>query len=118
MSSKSKYGSWNVEGALQLARQLVNNNCDEAVDIVKLAMELGVARVDPADISIDGYLGRGSNGELLIRYNSSSPRARSRFTIAHELGHLLLYRSSKVDIPELATRGRNRSTAEELAANR
>jgi len=119
MFAKSGNSIWNVDGAIEMARNLVSSpQLSLPINICELASALGVARVEAADMSIDGYLGRGSDGRLLIRYKTTSPMTRNRFTIAHELGHILLYRASSCEIPECATRARNRCTDEELAANR
>jgi Zn-dependent peptidase ImmA (M78 family) len=61
------------------------------VDVVALARRCG-ALVTSADIledAISGFLVEMPNGPLIV-YNSEHPHGRQRFTVAHELGHLLL----------------------------
>ncbi len=64
--------------------------CDLPIDVTKLAKRLGVAEVAPAFMASDGYIGQRGDGRLVIRYNEGTPHQRKRFTIAHEIGHLLL----------------------------
>lgn len=70
------------------------------VDVKKLARLLG-ATVCPAHY--DGELA-GSvirlPGKIIIGVNSEQPQNRQRFTIAHELGHLLLHEGKKVHLDE------------------
>ena len=60
------------------------------VDIAGLAAQLGVRDISARDMASDGYLGRDRSGEFVIRYRAINNPRRNRFTIAHELGHLLL----------------------------
>lgn len=109
---------WNVSLALELATK-----CRERLhlgipaDIMRVAQDLGVRSIEPADIGIDGYLGRDSDGSLLIKFNRRNSRHRNRFTVAHELGHLFLYQASGVPIPTVTTRAASRNNYEESAAN-
>lgn len=60
------------------------------IDLVKIARSLGVPirrEVLPKEVS--GFLYR-QDGESLIVVNSKQPPKRQRFTIAHEIGHLML----------------------------
>jgi uncharacterized protein DUF955 len=59
------------------------------IDVEALAAALGVAAVRPADLVEEGRLDRaGGMTEILVRRDA--PAARRRFTIAHELAHLVL----------------------------
>ncbi|MGH2722487.1 MAG: ImmA/IrrE family metallo-endopeptidase, partial [Actinomycetota bacterium] len=59
------------------------------VDLEAVARGLGVAAVRTADLVEEGRLERtGGRTEILVR--RGAPAARRRFTIAHELAHLLL----------------------------
>src|SRR5688572_17971673 len=97
-----------IRGAITEASDLAIRFADgrPPVDIVKLAKKLGVAEVSAAAISSDGYLGRRADGRFVIRYSDASPHHRRRFTIAHEIGHLLLSHSLGEPIGE-----KNRSLA-------
>jgi len=55
-----------------------------------LAHRLGVNRIIEERLPFEGGLFRLSHGELVIRLNSESPYVRKRFTLAHEIAHLLL----------------------------
>jgi len=64
-------------------------NNDLPVDLESLATALGII-LNPADITIDGLSRVDSNGTCLIVYSVAISDLRRRFTIAHELGHILL----------------------------
>ncbi len=76
------------------------------VDVERLA-ELGGAEVnfEPLESSVSGMLVRPPRGLPVIVVNDRHPRVRQRFTIAHELGHLLLHRGRQVIVDHL-TRAR------------
>ena len=61
------------------------------VPVEKIAAALGAKiKYAPYEGEIAGMLARG-NGEVVIGVNSLHHPNRQRFTIAHELGHLLLH---------------------------
>ena len=52
-----------------------------------------LSNVSPAvflEYGYDGFSVAGLKGQTFILYNDQSPLCRQRFTVAHELGHLLL----------------------------
>lgn len=111
----------NAGGAAILAAKEIAatiNSRHAPVDIVKVARELGVASVEPRPMHIDGYLGRSHDGTLVIRYKEGNGRRRNRFTIAHEIGHLLIARCDGRQILEPIGRTWSRRPEEELLANR
>jgi hypothetical protein len=55
-----------------------------------LARSLGVSRITEQRLPFEGGLFQLPGGELVIKLNSESSFVRKRFTLAHELGHLLL----------------------------
>jgi len=61
---------------------------DESLD--DLARKLGISRIIHQRLPYEGGLVRLADGELVIELNSDSPFVRRRFTLAHEIGHLLL----------------------------
>lgn len=55
---------------------------------------------EPFEGELSGMLYRDPNGANVIAVNSLNSKTRQRFTIAHELGHLLLHESAlQVDRP-------------------
>lgn len=61
---------------------------DEPLDV--LARRLGVSRIIEQRLPFEGGLFRLDHGELVVKLNSDSSFVRKRFTLAHEIGHLLL----------------------------
>jgi hypothetical protein len=59
------------------------------IDIETLAKRMGVLDITPADLIEDGHL-EYDPGRTRIRVRNDIGNERRRFTIAHELGHLLL----------------------------
>lgn len=55
-----------------------------------LARKLGVRRIIEQRLPFEGGLFQLEDGELVIKLNAESSFARKRFTLAHEIGHLLL----------------------------
>ncbi len=55
-----------------------------------LARKLGVSRIVEHRLPFEGGLFQLPDGELVIKLNSESSFVRRRFTLAHEIGHLLL----------------------------
>lgn len=54
------------------------------------ALRLGVTKIIEEPMPFDGGVFHPAPGEILIKLNSKSPYMRRRFTLAHEIGHLLL----------------------------
>ena len=58
---------------------------------IKRAFELGVSSVAEKDLgSIDGTLDTRFDGTRVIEINTRRPRTRQLFSLAHEIGHLLI----------------------------
>jgi len=55
-----------------------------------LARKLGVSRIVEQRLAFEGGLFKLPDGELVIKLNSESSFVRKRFTLAHEIAHLLL----------------------------
>jgi Zn-dependent peptidase ImmA (M78 family) len=70
------------------------------VPVDKLAAALGTeVRREPAEDDLSGFLMRGVDGRrAVIGVNSSHHPNRQRFTIAHEIGHLLLHDGEKIHV--------------------
>lgn len=94
------------------------------VDITALAESEGaivVAEPEPNDFS--GFLYQSGNSAPVIGVNSRHPPNRRRFTIAHELGHLLLHSKQGVHLDQAVVqmRGEKAGTGtdeHEIEANR
>ena len=95
------------------------------VPVKKLARGSGarIVHVPGVDDGIDGFLYRNSR-EAVIGVNRDQARVRQRFTIAHELGHLLLHEHDQVHVDRgFRVRLRNGASGEgtardEMEANR
>ncbi|MGH2827081.1 MAG: ImmA/IrrE family metallo-endopeptidase [Actinomycetota bacterium] len=78
------------------------------IDVEAIAAAVGVTRIRRRDQVEDGRLER--NGASTVIYVKAGPRLqRRRFTIAHELGHLLL----AGDVPDVAAYRAGKRTNEE-----
>jgi Zn-dependent peptidase ImmA (M78 family) len=69
------------------------------VPVERLAALLNAEIVlQPFTGEISGIVYRNKNGSAVIGVNSSHPTQRQRFTIAHEIGHLLLHTDTKLHV--------------------
>ena len=59
------------------------------VDLVRIARHLGVRHIREMDIRLDGQLVELGDGGYEVILSRNAPRTRQRFTLAHEIGHLL-----------------------------
>lgn len=73
------------------------------VDVEKLAKALGAEiKKDHVDDKLSGFLLRDTtNRRAIIGVNASHPKNRQRFTIAHEIGHLLLHKGEQIHIDRM-----------------
>lgn len=72
------------------------------VDVEAIAKALGAEiRRKPTEKAISGFMLRDRE-RTIIGVNENHSRTRQRFTIAHEIGHLLLHESEKLHIDEYA----------------
>jgi Zn-dependent peptidase ImmA (M78 family) len=109
-----------VEQAISDART-ITDGCsvnDLPINIRSIAKRLGVAEISAAMIGSDGYIGVDRTGRVVIRYNDGSPRQRQRFTIAHEIGHLLISRHVPGGLQHRNRDSAAKDDGEEIAANR
>lgn len=84
-----------------VAQGLLKDHGDELpIDVESIAGQLNakVQRVDTDDEELSGFLFRGPEGETVIGVNANHHENRRRFTIAHELGHLLLHAKEDVHV--------------------
>ncbi len=95
-----------------------------AVNIKKLAEAQGVIVVeDPNDEQTSGFLFRAVGSPPIIGVNANHPPTRKRFTIAHELAHLLLHIRTGVHVDYAIVKMRDARASEgtdeeEMEANR
>jgi Zn-dependent peptidase ImmA (M78 family) len=95
-----------------------------AVDIKRLAQTQGAIVVEePHDEQTSGFLFRTAGSPPVIGVNANHPPSRKRFTIAHELAHLLLHIKSGVHVDYAIVKMRDSRASEgtdeeEMEANR
>jgi Zn-dependent peptidase ImmA (M78 family) len=71
------------------------------VPVEKIANLLGAQTVyEPFSGELSGFARRNSDGTGTIGVNSLHSSTRQRFTIAHEIGHLLLHASENLHVDE------------------
>lgn len=75
------------------------------IDIRALAKQLQaeVKEIEFEDNSVAGFLRREKDGSALIAVNKKNSTERKRFTVAHELGHLLLHASETLHVDKQGT---------------
>lgn len=75
---------------LETAEHLVRTNRLPGESLRAMALRLGVGRIIEEAMPFDGGFYELPQGERIIKLNATSPSTRKRFTLAHEIGHLLL----------------------------
>lgn len=87
-----------------LVEQLLDehNITDLPVPVDKIAEAMGASVLkEPAPDELSGFLLRNhTNRETVIGVNSTHHNNRQRFTMAHELGHLLLHEGERVHVDQ------------------
>jgi Zn-dependent peptidase ImmA (M78 family) len=85
----------------EAARLLRSSKIHRApVPVLAIARSLGAeVRRQPADEELSGFLLREeSSGTTIIGVNDTHHRHRQRFTVAHEIGHMLLHRQTAIHV--------------------
>jgi len=83
-------GASNISQAIDLISERVSDGVvGPPTDLEELCSRLGVWKCGSADIPVNGELHKSSKG-FEIRYSNLLTAVRQRFTIAHELGHVIL----------------------------
>ena len=75
------------------------------VDIEQIIKSLSIAILIKSDLKGSGYADMSSDGQREIAINGNHSALRSRFTMAHELGHHALMHSLPRDRDETASYG-------------
>lgn len=95
------------------------------VDVRMIAERKGAIVVDEPleDQSFSGFLYRRSDARPVIGTNSNHPITRKRFTIAHELAHMLIHPKTGVHLDQVVVQMRDSKSSmgmdeEEMEANR
>ncbi len=71
------------------------------VEVERLAELVGATiHYEPLANEISGMVYRQPHGKSVIGVNSAHPTTRQRFTIAHEVGHLLLHKDDDLHVDE------------------
>lgn len=79
-----------TNGHHSLAAKLVRSHRVPGESLQAMALRLGVSKIVEEPMPFEGGLYELPNGDRVIKVNASSPPTRRRFTLAHEIGHLLL----------------------------
>ena len=92
------------------------------IDIETLAVQAGaVLSYEPFEGELSGVLVK-ENDRIVIGVNSTDPKNRQRFTIAHELGHLLLQHPGEIFVDHVISRRDKKSSLaidwQEIEANK
>ena len=59
------------------------------VDLVRIARHLGIRRIRELDVRLDGQLVELGDGGYEVILSRNAPHTRRRFTLAHEIAHIL-----------------------------
>lgn len=84
------------------AKKILASYLDDCpVKLGQIAKEFGVSvKVSSMNIGISGQIMRDEEEGYLIRVNRYEARERQRFTIAHELAHFFLHKSTIDELPD------------------
>lgn len=87
------------------------------VDVEDIARQMGVVEISNREMVGDGYLARRSDGGLAIRLKSGVSHSRRRFTIAHEVAHIIIAKVAGEELTCPVMRGVDRSAEQERLAD-
>ena len=84
-----------VKNAKLKAKEIWNSFCDKKipVELNDIIQKMGIY-VKNADLSVDGYTKTSADGTCFILYSKNISITRQRFTVAHEIGHIVLEHTS------------------------
>ena len=102
-----------IEKKANEARQKLKkpNNCDISMEELMKAHNISYAFKELTD-NISGASMTTKHGKKMIIINEDQPKTRQRFTIAHEVGHLLLGHDTPLNTQDKAVVNNTRRTEE------
>lgn len=100
---------WAREEAKKIREAFGENHLPVELKYIVGALNIPVQK---AELNIDGIAQMDNEGTAFIMYNSKAPEERQRFTVAHELGHVVLEHVSIGQSSQLS----NKSQEEEANA--
>lgn len=107
------------EEVARYTRQLIGLNKDEpVVNIFHLLEDKGIVVIELKNVTekFDGVSFVTDNGIPIIIINKNFPNDRKRFTLAHELGHVLMHNSGDFPVPEHRTLNEKENEANRFAS--
>jgi Zn-dependent peptidase ImmA (M78 family) len=109
-----------VSDAFSMADRLVSEYAFRTGEVAlrPIAQSLGVSSIEPLPMDVDGFVIRKRDGSYIIRYKPDSSRERQRFTVAHEVAHIIMERCSGQSVPERQERTRAEYSAVESLADK
>ena len=112
-----KFAEWDEDNILSRVRAIQEKMgfYSAPVDIDRFAYELGVKRLVGVHTASDGHIALSDTGEFNICYRVDRPHQRVRFTIAHEIGHILLAKFSGMPLTRRASNPTSEYKEERLA---
>ena len=78
------------EACREVVRRHFGPDLDLKADLMQLAKSKGISVIERHDTPFEGMIERDGDGNATITLRPGRNQARSRFTLAHELGHWLL----------------------------
>ena len=107
--------------AIRLIYRYIEERCETPdipvpIPVEGIAEMLGL-KIEAAPISMEGdQAGQLSSRERKVLVNSSHPRQRQRFTVAHEIGHFVLHSTNETSFCRVRALGREEREADYFAA--
>lgn len=96
MKRPKKFPQKALAQSIEWAKRLVEGHTDPAVPVGErlreIAKKFNVSRIEPGAVRTAGFLKRLTDRSFAIYYSNDCGVARRRFTVAHEIGHLVLER--------------------------
>ena len=102
------YSANQIESITDAIHNIMNTNNDNVINVVDIARQLGfdVYQSSFTADNIDGMV-INSPSEKAIYVNQSNSPERQRFTIAHEIGHIVLHHDTEQQYEVIDYRGNN-----------
>lgn len=84
-----------IKNAQLKATEIWNNFCDKKIPVQlnDIIQKLGI-KIKSEDLTIDGLTRMSNDGICCIWYSKNISVVRQRFTVAHEIGHIVLEHTS------------------------